>query len=259
MVSIKAVLDGAMDISLGNVVGSNIANIGLILAIAVILRPVMLTRDFYLKDAPMMVFSSLLLYFLFFRDKYLDRYDGGFMLLCFLIFLFLSIRKGLRENNNGEFDEDLVTIGIYKTILYFVIGSVSLWAGGEMLIQGSISLAKSLGVSERIISISLISIGTSIPELATSIAGIIKKENALSVGNLIGSNIFNILVVLGITVVVKPIELLNMNMLDDYIWMLIISSMVIPLTIIPKKMVLGRKKGIILLVLYSYFIISVLM
>ena len=131
--------------------------------------------------------------------------------------------------------EDDELIPLYKIALFFTIGGVGLWAGSELLIIGAVDLAKGFGVSERIIGITVVSVGTSIPELAASIIAVLKKEKAISLGNLIGSNVFNILAVLGITAMITPIQLEDVELLDyDIFWMLGISFIVLPLVVIQK-------------------------
>jgi len=137
----------------------------------------------------------------------------------------------------------------------FFIGGFFLWLGSEVLVNSAVSLATSLGVSERIISISVVSIGTSIPELSASIIAIINKEKAISIGNLIGSNIFNILAVMGITSMIHPINVMDRAILDiDFFWMIGVSLLIFPLVFIPKKMHLGRLEGLCLLVVYGLFL-----
>ena len=142
-----------------------------------------------------------------------------------------------------------------KIILFFIIGRAGLWGGSELLISGAISLAQEFGVSERIIGVTIVSIGTSVPELAASVIAVVKKEKAISLGNLIGSNIFNILAVLGITSIITPLALTDQGLLtNDIFWMLGISLLVLPLVFIPKSYVLNYKDGIVLLAIYAAFI-----
>ena len=133
------------------------------------------------------------------------------------------------------------------------MGGFSLWLGSETLIKGAVSLAKNLGVSERIISVTIVSVGTSIPELSASIIAIINKEKAISMGNLIGSNIFNILAVMGITAMIHPVEIQDPGLLsNDIWWMFGISFLILPLVFFPKRDKLGWIDGLILITLYSY-------
>ncbi len=138
---------------------------------------------------------------------------------------------------------------------FLVLGGVGLWGGSELLIRGAVNLANDFGVSERVIGVTIISVGTSIPELAASIIAIIKKEKAISLGNLIGSNIFNILAVLGITSMITPITVQDDHLLtNDIVWMLFFALLVLPLVFVPVKMKLSWKEGLILLGIYVVFI-----
>ena len=151
--------------------------------------------------------------------------------------------------------EDIVSLSKPKTVAFLFIGSIGLWGGAELLINGATNLAIDFGVSERLIGITVVSIGTSIPELAASIIAVLKKEKAISLGNLIGSNIFNILAVVGITSIITPISANDSALYThDIYWMLGISLILPLLVFLPKKMQLERKSGIILLILYGVFL-----
>ena len=145
---------------------------------------------------------------------------------------------------------------MHKIVLFFIIGGVALWGGSELLIDGAVGMAKNFNISERIIGITIVSVGTSIPELAASVIAVLQKEKAISLGNLIGSNVFNILAVLGITSIITPITITDQGLLsNDIFWMLGISFLVFPLVFAPVKMKLTWKEGLILLALYLLFII----
>ena len=143
-----------------------------------------------------------------------------------------------------------------KMIGYLLIGGFSLWLGSETLIKGAVSLAESMGVSERIISVSIVSLGTSIPELTASIIAIINKEKAISIGNLVGSNIFNLMAVLGITAMIHPLSVEDPGLLsNDVLWMLGISFLILPLVFLPKRYRLVLRDGLILVIFYGLFIL----
>ena len=146
---------------------------------------------------------------------------------------------------------------LYKIVLFLVLGGVSLWGGSELLIKGAVAMAQDFGISERIIGVTVVSIGTSIPELAASVIAIVKKEKGISLGNLIGSNIFNILAVLGITAMITPIEVGPNGgglLTNDIFWMLGVSFIILPLVFVPSRMRLNWKDGIILLLGYAAFV-----
>ena len=259
IVSIQSALSGHPDLALGNVVGSNIANLGFVLAIIVMISPIEVTQSFYKTDWPMMVLASLLLYIFLVFDKKLVAYEGAvlFILLLFLMVYLIKFQERAILDEALKEDEILV---ISKTITYFLLGGFSLWLGSETLIKGAVTLAKNLGVSERIISVTIVSVGTSIPELSASIIAIINKEKAISMGNLIGSNIFNILAVMGITSMIHPVEIQDPGLLrNDIWWMLGISFLILPFVFFPKKDKLGLIHGLVLITLYSIFIFPLFM
>lgn len=254
IVSIKAALDGFPDLALGNVVGSNIANLGLVLAIILLLGSIEVRKSFYTTDWPMMMLASVLFFVFIFFDGELVRYEGIILvagLFIFLVYLLKYQKTAVVEDSL----EDDVPLPLYKTVLFLGIGGVALWGGSELLVNGAVGLANNYGVSERIIGITIVSIGTSIPELAASIIAIIKKEKAISLGNLIGSNIFNIMAVLGITSLITPIKVMDQGLLgNDIFWMLGISFLILPLVFFPKGLRLGWRDGLILLAAYCLFI-----
>ncbi|PCI08389.1 MAG: hypothetical protein COB73_07015 [Flavobacteriaceae bacterium] len=176
--------------------------------------------------------------------------DGA--LIVFLVYL-LKFQK--KDAVVDELPEDGIELPLYKDVLFLALGGVALWGGSELLIKGSVSMAQEFGVSTRIIGVTIVSLGTSIPELAASIIAVLKKEKAISLGNLIGSNIFNILAVLGITSIITPIKVVDQGLLThDIYWMLGFALLILPLVFFSSKMKLGWKEGIILLGLYGVFI-----
>lgn len=254
IVSVNAALDGFPDLALGNVVGSNIANLGLVLAITILLSSIDVKRSFYTTDWPVMMLASLLFFFFIYFDGVLQMYEGILMLVSLFIFLvyLLRFQKKAVEEEEGP---PAVMLPIWKTSLFLGLGGVALWGGSELLIQGAVGLAENFGVSERVIAITVVSVGTSIPELAASVIAIMKKEKAISLGNLIGSNIFNLLAVLGIAAIITPIQVVDQGLLtNDIFWMLGISFLILPLVFIPKGLRLGWRAGLILLGVYLAFV-----
>lgn len=254
IVSINAALNGASDLALGNVIGSNIANLGLVLGITLILGNMEVEKSFYKIDWPVMIIASVLLFLFLSNDQVIVQYEG-IILFSFLIVFLIYLLRFKKNKNVVELESDDVPLTVLKTTLFFVIGGLGLYGGSELLIRGATSLAKEYGVTERVIGVTIVSIGTSVPELAASIIAIIKKEKAISLGNLIGSNIFNILAVLGITSIITPISLSDERLLtSDIYWMLGISIIVLPLVLMPKKYNLNWKSGTFLLIGYCAFI-----
>ena len=258
IVSIKAALLGHPDLALGNVLGSNVANLAFVLGIVILIAPIGVAKNFYKLDWPMMFLSSLIFYFFVVQDGILSSTEGlilVILLFVFLIFLLFFQGKTIEEDAVEASISSKKMIGVL-----LVVGGFFLWLGSEVLIKGAVSLAQDLGVSERIISISIVSVGTSIPELTASVIAIVNKEKALSLGNLIGSNVFNVLAVMGITSLIQPIVVEDQNLLEvDFLWMLGISLSILPLVFLFKRYKLGRIEGVILLVSYVFFILQMIL
>ena len=254
IVSVKAALNGSPDLALGNVVGSNIANLALVLGITLLIAEMDVQKSFFTTNWPVMMIASLLL-FLFLHNDYLISDFEGLIFILFLIFFLVYLFRFQNYDIIDDLPEDVDLLPASKTFIFFLLGSVGLWGGSEMLITGATDLAITLGVGERLIGVTVVSVGTSIPELAASIIAVLKKEKAISLGNLIGSNIFNILAVVGITSLITPIPA-NDHVIytNDIYWMLLVSMVLPILILLPKKMELKRKSGIVLLLLYVVFI-----
>lgn len=258
IVSLKAALNGHADIALGNVIGSNIANLGFVLAIVIMVSTIKVERSFYITDWPVMMGASVMLYFFLAFDGELQRWEGLVLFLTLVIIL-IYLFKFQKVAVIDEMPEDDVEYALGKSLLFLLLGGVALWAGSELLIKGSVNLATDFGVSKRVIGITIISIGTSIPELAASLVAITRKEKAISLGNLLGSNMFNILAVLGITSMITPITANDQGLIDfDLIWMLVLSLGIFPLVFAPGRMRLSWGEGLILLGSYVVFISMVL-
>ena len=256
IVSIKSALIGSPDLAISNVIGSNIANIGLVLSLTILLSPIKTTKDIYKVDWPIMMFASIL-FFIFLNDRMIKAYEG-----VILIFLLIgSIAFLIKYQKQTEEDIDLEVVSdesISKSILFLILGGFFLYLGSEWFVSGAIDLANIFGVSERIIGITVVSIGTSIPELATSLVALYKKEKGIFLGNLIGSNIFNVFAVLGITSIVSPLILEDLNILNyDIYVMLFFAAIVLPLIFFPKKHILGRLEGLIILSCYFFYIFNI--
>lgn len=254
IVSINAALEGLADLSLGNVIGSNIANLGLVLGITVILGSIDVRKSFYTTDWPVLMLASIIFFGFIWFDGKIVFYEGLIMflfLIAFLVYL-LKFQKKAVEDEAPE-DDEALPVG--KMLFFLLLGGVSLWGGSELLVKGAKGMAEFYGVSERVIGVTLVSVGTSIPELAASVIAVIKKEKAISVGNLIGSNIFNIFAVLGITSMITPLKVDDPALLsNDIFWMLGFAFIILPLVFVPKGLRLGWRDGIILLGGYIAFV-----
>lgn len=259
LVSLQAAFDGNSDISLGNVIGSNIANIGLVLGITAIISPLSVDRDFYRYNWPMMMVVSFALYFFLKNDNVLTTLEGLLLFVALIVFLYILIRSSTKSANIEleEVDDALAEVSNFKIIIWLLIGSTGLFYGSEWLVKGAIQLAEAVGISDYAISVTVIAIGTSVPELAASVIATLKNEKAISLGNLIGSNIFNIASVLGLTAIIKPItvnpdtpEILSTNIF----WMIGFAFILVPLILMPERFQIGRLKGILIFGAYLLFI-----
>ena len=257
LVSLSAVLNGHPDVAVGAVVGSNIANLGLVLGLTILIFPILINKDSIKIDWPMMFLATVLFYF-FSQDNQLQRWEGLVfvsLLILFISWLIYRSRSSsghYEEQNSDEVKDAPLSRPVWKDLSLIVIGAFGLYQGAEWLIQSVVDLAKEFDVSEKVISVTIVAFGTSVPELVTSIVAAFKKETDISVGNLIGSNIFNILAILGITSIVHPFEVSEDILAFDLYFMIAVTVILLPLMLIGKK--LSYISGIILLSSYVFYI-----
>jgi cation:H+ antiporter len=260
-VSIQSALAGSPDLTMGNVIGSNICNLALVLGITALIFPVKVQDDSIKIDWPMTMGSSVLLYLLV-RENLITSYEGVLFIFILAAYTVFIIWKSRRENNIpkpvAEDPEGLPLPApiLWKNILFIVVGTVGLALGSDWLVGGAQAIALEFGVSERIIGITLLAVGTSLPELVTSVVASFRKETDIAVGNLMGSNIFNILSILGITSIIQEIQVSDVIINSDMIWMLIITFLIFPMML--HKREVGRLEGLILLGIYVYYLYNVI-
>ncbi|MGC6430290.1 MAG: calcium/sodium antiporter [Jejuia sp.] len=258
LVSLQAALSGSPAIAINNVLGSNIANIGLVLGVTALVGPIIVDKSFYKLNWPVMMLFSIAFYFFLKNDNILTGFEGGSLFLGLIIFLVILIRNAKKDVVIEEVDETLAKVSNFKIAIWLGIGAAALYFGSEWLVEGSKEIARSVGVSEAVIGVSLIAIGTSVPELAASVIAAAKQEKAISLGNLIGSNIFNIASVLGLTSLIKPIAVTEPQILSsDMFWMLGFATVLLPIIFIPKQMQISRFKGFFLVLAYGIFMVFV--
>ena len=270
LVCIKAAIGGHPEIAIGNVVGSNIANIALVLGITVLILPIVVDRNSKRIDWPMMMLATIL-FAVFAWDMQIERYEGIILFVILVIFTYLLIRNSRRqtkkiaakaiesdddedEDEDDDDDEDIAKIKdkAVLSIIFLLIGLTGLFFGAEWLVKGAIDIAKTFGMEERVIAVTVVAFGTSVPELITSAVAAIKGETDISIGNLIGSNIFNIMAVIGITATITPIAVSENTINTDMWWMIGIAVMLLPLMVLGKRV--GRFKGALLLGTYIAYI-----
>ena len=249
IVSLQSALQGHPEISIGNVVGSNIANIGLILGITALILPMAVNRTSVKIDVPFLIFCSLL-FFTLAQDNLITRGEGLIFVILLVLFTLLSIYKGKKENPTESPTEEPVKedapkekeLNMIGAIIMIIVSCAALTFGANLLIDSAVSIAKDFGVSERVISVTLVAFGTSVPELATSIMAAIRKENDIAIGNVVGSNIFNILFVIGGSALITPIENFDFTAFSfDFYWMIIFTA-ILALTVIPFERIVKKIK-----------------
>jgi cation:H+ antiporter len=255
-VSLQAAFAGVDDVAIGNVVGSNIANIGLILGICALIRPADIHSRMLRLDLPWLIFISVLL-LAFLNDGRISRPAGIVFLVGLGLFLYWNIQIARREQAEEllRVEAELeVTVGKVHgslDVLLVGVGLVALVLGGAAFVRGGVSLAEALGVSPAVIALTVIAVGTSLPELATSIVAALKGDADIAVGNIVGSNFFNILAVLGITAAIRPLERGDITMVDLTV-MLMFALILVPLIMVRQR--IGRPEGIALLVSYGAYL-----
>lgn len=265
VVSVSAALGGSSDVALGNVIGSNIANIGLILGISGIIYPLFIHGQLVRREIPIMVAASVII-FLISLDGTIDQLEG-FLLLCgyvaFVVVLYRFTPK--TEEDKGEVEEVGQEVESIESIkeepvvkrrdeaIRFVIGLVLLIIGAQLTVNGAISIARSVGISELIIGLTIVAVGTSLPEIVTSVVASLRKHSDIAVGNVIGSNIANLLVILGITAMIRPIPVQESLLRFELPIMMAFAIGVVPFVLDLK---LQRWQAVLFLMAYIVFIIN---
>jgi len=257
-VSVTSALDGITDITFGNVIGSNIANITLVLGLTSLIFQIRITEQTYNLNYPVMLLTCVLLGVALFFFKGIDIWGGGIFVFVLILFTFTLIKRSRDDNKKLSKEEKkeyekATNTSLILSIFYMIIGILLLAFGSDLLVNGVQNIAESFNISERVISVSLVALGTSIPELATSIVAAFRKEANLAVGNLIGSNIFNVLAVLGITSIITPVHLKDMSIIDDYLWMMSTILLLGVYIYILSRKVLTRIEGFYMISFYVVF------
>ena len=259
LVSLNAALNGSPSIAINNVVGSNIANIGLVLGITALIGTIYVDKTFYKFNWPVLMLFSMLFYYFLSNDNKLSTLEGAILFIGLIVFVISVLRKSSYTEPDDSIDE-LTVVSNFKIGVWLLIGGAALYFGSDWLVKGAIVIAKEIGVSEAVISVSIIAVGTSVPELAASVMAVVRNEKAISLGNLIGSNIFNIGSVLGLTAMIKPIIVEDPLIVSrDLIWMLVFAAILLPLAFILKRHELKKTEGFVLVFIYGIFIYMVFM
>lgn len=256
LVGVNAALKGNSDIVIGNVLGSNLSNLGLVLGLSGIFYPVLIPRSI-LKSYYMIMLSVSILFLGLSLDGLLDFWDGIlliFLFFTFNIYLLRNIGSGIGSaKNEGKQQVDQVNAySWFKSSSLFVGGAIGLYVGAELLVSNAVNISRSLGVTERVISITILSIGTSLPELFTSIVAALSKSTDLAIGNILGSNILNILLIIGVASILQPVRVASEFLSFDYWWMMGITLILFPLMRI--RMRISKIEGGLLLGIYLTYL-----
>jgi len=258
IVNVLSALKGTTDIAVGNILGSNMANLLLIIGISSIIMPIEINIYAKKTDIPYALFSSILLLVLACDmilwgsvENHISRIDGVILLTGFIAFIYFVLRRTIDETSEEDYYD--MDFGTLRTIVYISAGVVGLYLGGELIVENAISLARALSISDILISSTIVAFGTSLPELATSLIAAYNHKCDIAVGNIIGSNIFNILWVLGISSIITTMPIRS-TLLIDMGLVILASVVLLALTYIGLENIISWKKGIFMLIFYIAYI-----
>lgn len=262
-VSISASLKGNNSIAIGNVLGSNIFNVSFILGISAIFFPLSVQKNTIKKEIPLMLLASISLLVLGMdtmfdnqKQMLISRSDGFILLLLFLVFFYYIIEIALNSKNEESIEKNVLNKNIFKILIKVAIGLILIILGGNFVVDNSIIIAKNFGLSETLIGLTIVAIGTSLPELVTSIVASLKKQSDIAVGNVVGSNIFNTFFILGASASINPLYV-DKNLSFDIFFNLIISTVLLIFAF--RKKDINRLEGFALLFMYiSYMLYLIL-
>lgn len=263
-VSIAASMNNQNTLAVSNVVGSNIFNLMVVLGVCAVITELKVSKDVLKRDYPFSVLCAILLLVAGVIGMTLGRMDGIIFLVIFAVFIFYLIKSALDARKSGEISEkeremneemeEMEDLPVWKCILYIVGGAIAIKYGGDWVVDSASVIATSFGISATLVGLTICSVGTSLPELVTSIVAAKKNELDMAVGNVVGSNVFNILMVLGIAATVSPIAFLTENVIDIVV-LLVFSLITWVLCVTQKK--LSKKEGILMLVLYTIYLVYI--
>ena len=263
-VSIAASMNNQNTLAVSNVVGSNIFNLMVVLGVCAVITELKVSKDVLKRDYPFSVLCAILLLVAGVIGMTLGRMDGTIFLVIFAVFIFYLIKSALDARKSGEISEkeremneemeEMEDLPVWKCILYIVGGAIAIKYGGDWVVDSASVIATSFGISATLVGLTICSVGTSLPELVTSIVAAKKNELDMAVGNVVGSNVFNILMVLDIAATVSPIAFLTENVIDIVV-LLVFSLITWVLCVTQKK--LSKKEGILMLVLYTIYLVYI--
>ena len=251
LVSVDAALRGVPDIALGNVIGSNIANVLLIVGLSALVWPIRVLGDTLRRDTTVMILASLLLVPVFAMGQ-VGRQAGLILVAGLIAYLVLAYRQAGRAAPEEEGAKPPATLVV--SLLWVVGGLIALMVGARFLVDGAVSIARDFGVSEAFIGLTIVAVGTSLPELATSLIAALRKQSEIAIGNIIGSNIFNILGILGVTALITPIPVAARFLRLDL--PVVIAASVLLTALLLLRPTIGRWVGVLMLIAYAAYVVS---
>lgn len=255
-VSITSAIDGYSDMALGNVIGSNLCNLLLILGLSSLIRPVIFQKETRKYEIPMCLIFTIILIIFCNTSNTISKPESIILLILFTIFIGYTIYMGKKESQKDILEiktEESKNNNTIKNIILVILGIVGLKIGGDLAVNNAVKVAQYFNLSEKIISLTILAIGTSLPELVTSVTAAIKGNSDIAIGNIIGSNIFNMLLIIGVSSFIKPISFNTSYNLDLSI--LVISTLILALfPIIPPKNEMSRINGLIYVILYGAYL-----
>lgn len=252
VVSFISALEGSADMSVGNVVGSNIFNALFIVGSSAVFISLPISKKLLSRDILFVIFSSIILVALG-QDKVVNRYEGLVLVFCFCMYLYYSYYS---SKNDKEDASDAPTYGWTKTILFVLLGIACLVGGGQILVSSATSLALTCGMSERMVGLTILAAGTSLPELATSIVAARKGSKGIALGNAVGSNLFNIFFVLGLSATICPLAINGISTLD---WTALIGSSIVLFIFGRSDHKITRTEGFLMLTMYILYMVALIM
>lgn len=252
LVSVDAALRGVSDIALGNVVGSNIANILLIVGVSALVWPIRVSGDTLKRDTAVMMAAAIALVPIF-AFGMMGRVAGGILFASLVAYLVFAYRQSRNAPLADEGDLPVPARGLWLSLIWVIGGLVALMFGARFMVDGAVTIARTFGVSEAFIGLTVVAVGTSLPELATSLIAAFRKQSEIAIGNIVGSNIFNILGILGLTAIITPIPVASRFLTFDLPIMIAVSLV---LTVLLRRQTIGRGIGIVMLVAYGGYVFA---
>lgn len=257
-VSTTSAIQGASDISIGNIIGSNICNLLFILGLSAVIQPVKFQKQTKWIENPMSIILTLIFFTICNVNQNVSRIEGIILIVLFVAFLIYTIAMGKKSQNEVILElslEEAKKVSVIKNVMLIILGIVALKIGGDLVVDNAKIVATALNVSEKIIGLTIVAIGTSLPELVTSVTAAIKGESDIAIGNIIGSNIFNMLLIIGVSATIHPITY-NITYNSQMMILFVAMTLMLIFPFIKPKDELSRKNGLILVLLYLFYMVK---